>query len=105
MRITLREIEQLARRIASLSGARRIVLFGSAARGQQSPESDVDLLVVIPEGEHRRQTARNLYRQLRQVGFPFDLVVATESDLRAHGAKPGLIYQTILREGRTVYAA
>ena len=40
-----------------------------------------------------------------RLGVPFDIVVATSEDLELHRNNPGLIYQTILREGTEVYAA
>ena len=83
----------------------RIILFGSAARGQAGPESDIDLLVVMPDGTHRRHTAQRLYAGIRHVGVPFDLLVATPSDLEKHRQNVGLIYSTILQEGIEVYAA
>ena len=83
----------------------RIILFGSAARGEMGPDSDLDVLVVMPPGTHRRKTAQRLYRQMGGLGVPFDIVVATSEDLELHRSNPGLIYQTILREGRQVYAA
>lgn len=83
----------------------RIILFGSAARGDMGPDSDLDLLVVMPQGTHRRKTAQRLYRQMSGVGVPFDIVVAKPEDLELHHSNPGLIYQTILREGTEVYAA
>ena len=83
----------------------RIILFGSAARGEMGPDSDLDLLVVMPQGTHRRKTAQRLYRQMGGLGVPFDILVATPEDLELHRNNPGLIYQTILREGTEVYAA
>lgn len=83
----------------------RIIVFGSAARGKMGPDSDVDLLVVMPEGTHRRRTAQSLYRKIRGVSVPFDVVVATPSDLEKHKDNSGLVYRTILREGKEVYAA
>jgi predicted nucleotidyltransferase len=83
----------------------RIILFGSAARGEMGPDSDLDVLVVMPPGTHRRKTAQRLYRQIVGLGVPFDIVVATPEDLELHRSNSGLIYQTILREGMQVYAA
>jgi uncharacterized protein len=83
----------------------KIILFGSAARGQAGPESDIDLLVVMADGTHRRHTAQRLYGNIRHVGVPFDLLVATPSDLERHRQNVGLVYATILREGVEVYAA
>lgn len=83
----------------------RIILFGSAARGEMRSGSDIDVLVVMPEGTHRRQTAQLLYRQIQGLGVPFDILVATPEDLERHKNNIGLIYQTVLQEGREVYAA
>jgi predicted nucleotidyltransferase len=83
----------------------KIILFGSAARGDMSPDSDIDVLVVMPEGVHRRRTAQFLYRQITGLGVPFDILVATPDDLEKHKDNIGLIYRTVLREGREVYAA
>ena len=98
-------VEQLVRRIIELVHPLRIILFGSAARGKMESDSDIDVLVVMPEGVHRRRTAQLLYRQIRGLGVPFDIVVATPDDLERHKDNIGLIYQSILREGREVYVA
>ena len=98
-------VEQLVRRIIELVHPLRIILFGSAARGEMESDSDIDVLVVMPEGVHRRRTAQLLYRQIRGLGVPFDILVATPDDLERHKDNIGLIYQRILREGREVYVA
>ena len=98
-------IEQLVRRIIEIVQSLRIILFGSAARGEMGPDSDIDVLVVMPEGVHRRRTAQLLYRQIRGLGVPFDILVAAPNDLERHRDNIGLVYQSILQEGREVYAA
>ena len=98
-------IEQLVRRIIEIVQPLRIILFGSAARAEMGPDSDIDVLVVMPEGVHRRRTAQLLYRQIRGLGVPFDILVATPNDLERHRDNIGLVYQSVLREGREVYAA
>lgn len=55
-------INVVVRRIVDASRPLRIILFGSAARGDARPWSDIDLLVVMPNGTHRRATAQRLYR-------------------------------------------
>lgn len=98
-------IEDLVSRIVETVHPLKIVLFGSAARDDLKASSDIDLLVVMPDGVHRRRTAQELYQKIRGVGVPFDLVVATPRDLEEHKDNPGLIYRTILEEGKEVYAA
>lgn len=57
-------IEELVRRIVEFVHPLRIILFGSAARGEMGPDSDFDVLVVMPDGTHRRRTAQEIYRHL-----------------------------------------
>jgi uncharacterized protein len=82
----------------------RVILFGSGAKGSMDDESDIDLLVVMPEGVHRRKTAQLLYRNIKNIGVPFDILVVTNSDLEKYKDSNGLIYQEILAEGKELYA-
>jgi predicted nucleotidyltransferase len=99
------KINTLVQRIVKEVHPLQIIVFGSAVSGKIHPDSDVDLLVVMPEGVHRRRTAQLLYRKIRGIDIPFDLIVATPADLEKHKDNIGLIYSTILREGKEVYAA
>jgi uncharacterized protein len=83
----------------------RVVLFGSFARGEAGPHSDLDILVIVPRGRHRRDTARAIYRRLAGLGHAVDVVVVTAEDVERFRDSPGLIISTALSEGREVYAA
>jgi len=98
-------IDKLVASIVELVHPKEIILFGSHARGDAKPDSDIDLMIVMPDGTHRRNTARNLYQYLPVIGIPFDLIVATTMDLENHKDNIGLIYYYILKEGKTLYAA
>jgi predicted nucleotidyltransferase len=67
-------------------------------------DSDIDVLVVVPEGTHRRHTTQRVYRHM--IGFPLavDVVVATEGDLRKHKDSFSLVYYPALRKGKEIYA-
>ena len=99
-------IERLVQRIVETVHPLRIILFGSAARGEMGPDSDVDVLVVMPEGTHRRHTAQFIYTRLVGLDLPFgvDVLVATAEDLDRYRDDIGFIYYDALREGREVYA-
>ncbi len=84
---------------------RRIILFGSAARGQMGPHSDLDLLVIMRDGIHRRKTAQRLYLALTGLGIAKDIVVVTETDVRQLADEPSLVIQPALKEGRELYRA
>ena len=98
-------IESLVQKIVEAVHPLKIILFGSYARDKVNPESDIDVLVVMPEGVHCRRTAQLLYRQIRGLGVPFDILVTTPGALEKHKDNIGLIYRTVLKEGREIYAA
>jgi uncharacterized protein len=96
-------IDELVRRIVEAVHPRRIILFGSAARGEMGVNSDLDVLVVMPEGTHRRWTAQEIYRSIWGFGFAKDIVVVTESDIQEYGSNPYMMIKTIMEEGRELY--
>ena len=98
-------VDNLVEKIVAAVHPLKIILFGSAARGDFLEDSDLDFLVVMPAGVHRRRVAQDLYRRINGAGRPFDILVATPEDLEKHGDNAGLIYERILREGREIYAA
>lgn len=99
------QLDELVRRIVEAVHPLKIILFGSAARGEMGPDSDVDIMVVMPEGTPQRPTAQFLYTQLRGLPLAVELVVTTPSRLEKYGDSLGLVYRTVLREGRELYAA
>jgi predicted nucleotidyltransferase len=98
-------IESLVQKIVEAVHPLKIILFGSYASDKAAPESDIDVLVVMPEGVHCRRTAQLLYRQIRGLGVPFDILVTTPRILVKHKDNIGLIYRTVLKEGKEIYAA
>ncbi len=100
-RDTLRET---VRRIVEVAEPERIVMFGSAARGEMGPHSDIDLL-VIKAGAHRRHLAEDIHERMVGVGQAVDVVVATPDDIDRYGNSPALIYRPALRDGTVVYLA
>jgi predicted nucleotidyltransferase len=99
------KLQELTERIVDAVHPLRIILFGSAARGEMGPNSDLDVLVVMPDGVHRRKTGQLIYRHLRGFGFAKDIVVVTQSDIKKHRANPYLIIKPALDEGRELYHA
>ena len=97
-------LREIIRRIVEVAQPEKIVMFGSAARGEMGPHSDVDLLVVR-SGAHRRKLAMAIYKHLSGVGCPVDVIVVTPEDIERYGSSPVLIIQPALKEGRVVYAA
>ena len=98
-------IEEIVRRVTSVVHPLRVILFGSASRGEMGPASDVDLLIVVPDGTHRRDAARKAFRALSGLGIAKDVIVVTESDVKEFGENPSLVIKPALEEGREVYHA
>jgi predicted nucleotidyltransferase len=96
-------LKEVVDRIVAAVHPRRIILFGSAARGQMGPHSDLDLLVVMPDGTHRGHTTEAIYLGLRGLRVATDVVVVTEGDIRDYGANPSLVLFPALREGKDLY--
>jgi uncharacterized protein len=97
-------LETIVRRILAVIKAEKIILFGSAARGEMGPDSDLDILVVAA-CDHRRNTARKIRRALFGIDIPIDIIVAKPQDLKRYGDAIGLVYRPALREGTVLYAA
>lgn len=98
-------IEEAVRRIVDEVHPIRIVVFGSTVRRGTGPDSDLDLLVVMPDGANRRDTAYRLHRRLRGLGCPKDIVVALAGEVDKLRENPSMIVHTALTEGREVYHA
>lgn len=103
MKLAPQIIDELVRRVTNASQPDRILLFGSAARDELNAESDLDVLVIVAPGIHRRRTAQELHQHMRGFPLPVDFVVATADDIRLYGDRPGLIYRRVLAEGLTIY--
>jgi predicted nucleotidyltransferase len=97
-------LQEIVRRIVEVAKPEKIILFGSAVRGEMGPDSDIDLL-VITACDHRRNTARVIRRNLLGIGIPKDVIVATPKDIERYKDTIGLIFRPALREGKLLYAA
>jgi uncharacterized protein len=98
-------LAEIVRRIVLVAAPERIVLFGSAARGEAGPNSDLDLLVIKPGDYHRGRLTDAIYRSLIGVGEAVDIVVVTPEDVERYRDALGLVIGPALREGRVIYDA
>lgn len=97
-------LKEVVRRIVEAVAPEKIILFGSAARGEMGPDSDLDLLVV-KACENAREVARTIRRQLIGIGVPKDVVVVTPEDVEEYKDIPGYVIGPALKEGKVLYAA
>jgi len=83
----------------------RLVLFGSRAKGTNTPSSDFDILVVIDDGGNERDVSRKIYRAMvdRGVSSDVDIIVVSPRKLEEQRHNRTLIYHHALEEGVVVY--
>ena len=96
-------IDEIVARITSTVRPLSIRLFGSGVREEMNQNSDLDLLIVMPEGTHRRQTSQRIFQALRGIGISKDIIVVTERDIAERGNNPSLILKPAIEEGRELY--
>jgi predicted nucleotidyltransferase len=81
----------------------RIILFGSWARGEARADSDLDLLVVLPQVENKRRATVEILRALNGLPLSKDVVVTTPEEIAARGAVIGQVLRPALQEGKVIY--
>lgn len=97
-------VRQMAQTIVAGFSPERIILFGSRARGDADPGSDVDLLVVMPQVTNRRELRIAIRRALNGLGLPKDVVVLSSQEFEAKQNIPGSVAYPANIEGRVLYA-
>lgn len=102
---TAEDVSDLVLRLRRVVEPTKIYLFGSFARGDFGPESDLDILVVVPDGVDLMSANKEAYRQLRGCGLDVDVLYVNASHFMRHAGTPGYVFQEVLRDGREIYAA
>ena len=104
MPVTDTILDEMVSRIVEAVHPDKIILFGSHARGDAGPDSDVDLLVVAPSDVPRWKRTKPVLRALRGILFPKDVVWYTPEEMELWANEPAHFVSTVLREGKVVYA-
>ena len=97
-------LDEITRRIRAVSDPEQIILFGSFARGDFGPDSDLDLLVVKDEVDSTQAESARIYQALADVAVPVDIVVVSTAYVRRYGDLVGTVVRPALREGKVLYA-
>jgi len=97
------EITEMARRIVARFAPEKIILFGSHARGTAGPDSDVDLLVIMPVSGSKRSARLAIRAALHDIDLAKDIIVATPEEVEFYRDQVGTIIRPALREGRVLY--
>ncbi|MGQ0812323.1 MAG: nucleotidyltransferase domain-containing protein [Nitrospiraceae bacterium] len=98
-------LQTIVQRIVQVANPEKIIMFGSAARGEMGPHSDVDLLVVKRGEFHRGHLVEEIYMKLIGVGQAVDVIVVTPDEMEKYKDRAALVIYPAVREGKVVYAA
>ena len=101
-RIPQKAIDQVVEQIVEKFKPQKIILFGSYARGNPRPESDVDLLVVMNTSLKEVQQAIQICQQI-QYRFGLDLIVHTPKYLAERVKMGDWFLRDVVKEGKVLY--
>ena len=100
------KLEEIVPRLRGALSPVAIYFFGSYAYGAPRPDSDIDLLVVIEDGDDSPyQRDAIAYRALRGIRLPIEVQVYTRKEFESRAALPVSFERTVKRKGRLLYAA
>jgi len=100
------QLKEIVDRLVSAYRPERIYLFGSHARGDAGPDSDFDILVLVPDdAAAERKRSRLAYESLRGTGVAADVVVWTRGYFESRRQVPASLSATVVREGKLLHVA
>ncbi len=98
------EIRKMVKRIVREFRPAKVILFGSHARGEAGPDSDVDLLVVMDCKGSKREQQLAIRLALHEFRIAKDVIVTTPEEFAWRKEIPGTIERPAAREGKVLYA-
>jgi predicted nucleotidyltransferase len=98
-------IAEIVRRILTAIQPDRIILFGSAATGEMTKDSDIDLLIVEPDTKEKRSEYVRIIKSLRGLGYPFDILFITTEWFEDSKELVGGIARPANKYGKVIYDA
>ena len=101
--VTAGLLQNIVQRIVTGMRPEKIILFGSYAYGDPSPDSDLDILVIMNTKERPAERVLAISRLLRPRPFPMDILVRTPSEIAAALEQRDSFIQEILARGKVLY--
>jgi predicted nucleotidyltransferase len=96
-------LQTIVNRIAEGVHPQKIILFGSWARGERGPHSDIDLLVIQESDLPRLRRYAQVRRLFWGMGLPMDILVYTPEEFARYQSVPGSFTHTVASEGKVLY--
>ncbi len=96
-------LREITERIVDALAPQQVILFGSYAHGQPTPDSDVDLLVVMETEERPSKRRQAVSRLFRERPFPMDIIVRTPAEMQRSTESVDPFIHDVLERGRILY--
>jgi predicted nucleotidyltransferase len=105
--ITEKVLSGIVQRIIDEVSPERIILFGSRAKGTNTEQSDIDLLIIesepfTPERSRRKEASR-IWKALSEFDIPKDILVYSHEEVERWKSSLNHVIASALREGITLY--
>ncbi len=96
-------LRKVTERIVDAFAPERVILFGSYAHGKPTPDSDVDLLIVMETDERPSKRRQAVSRLFRERPFPMDIVVRTPAEMKQSMKRVDPFIHEVLKRGKVLY--
>lgn len=96
-------VPEVVQRLIAEFDPLKIILFGSVADGTEGPDSDIDLVVVVPRVGDKHRLAVAMRIAVADLPIPNDLIPTDPEEIRRRGDSLGSVLRAALRDGRVVY--
>jgi len=101
--VTEQALREIADKIVAATHPQAVILFGSLARGEAGPDSDLDLMIVAESDKPRIERYGEVRRLFRGMGIGMDILVYTPEEFAQFQSVPGSLTHTVAHEGRILY--
>ncbi|MGK5084430.1 nucleotidyltransferase domain-containing protein [Bdellovibrionota bacterium FG-1] len=98
-------LEEIVTRLVATAQPRKIILFGSFARGDTHADSDLDILVIESEVVSKYRESIRLRMALRGILVPMDILVVSEAEFEDRSKIPSTLHFFARTEGKVLYDA
>lgn len=105
MKDVLQEAEFLVDRIVDYCKPKKVILFGSVARGDNKEDADIDLLIIKDSLKKRPFRVKEVFEALRGLkrNYPLDPIVYTPEEIRERSMLGDYFIERVLKEGKILY--
>lgn len=96
-------LPEIVKRLISFEGVQKIIVFGSIIEKKQTPDSDLDLIIVKESIKDRYRDMVDMRKSLRGLEIPIDVLVIDELDFNKRILSPSNAYYWANKSGKVIY--